>query len=128
MKLIYQLILAGILLAGASSLSAQTQMATTRFDTWIQTKTQPGLTNVLSANQVMEILTISMDSASIIEVIANGETIAFGQRQDRIYPTPFVIAGPATVILRRDSTGGSGSMMTYRITEKASQAPERRQR
>jgi hypothetical protein len=65
------------LLFSSLSLFAQTQAP---LMTWIQTSGSPSnLTNVLSTNQVMEIVSLSMDNSSQIDVTVQDQTLSFGQ-------------------------------------------------
>jgi hypothetical protein len=92
--------------------------------TWIQSSgASTSLTNVLSTNQVMEILSTSTDSSSQIDVTVANQTVSFGGTGNLAQPTPFVVAGPATVIFRRTASGGSGGLITYRVSQTAVKTP-----
>jgi hypothetical protein len=102
------------------TVSAVAQPATAKFATWVQPASDTiNLTNALSTSQVMEIVSTMIDETISISVTANERTISFGRRpNDLAIPVPFVVAGPATVVFQRTSSGGLGGMITYRIYDK----------
>lgn len=116
MKIFANVIMALFLLA----LTASAQTATPQFSTWVQATGTVNQTNVLGANQVMEILSVAADETVGIEVSANGQTVSFGRRARDLGfpPSPLIIAGPATVTFFRISSGGVGGIISYRISEK----------
>lgn len=115
MKPYLKLIIAVCLLLPATGAFAQTPG---RLMTWVHTSGNSiNLTNTLATNQVMEILSTAMDTSSQIDVVVKEETLSFGQGGGLLAPPiPFVVAGPATVVFRRTSSGGVGGLITYRIS------------
>jgi hypothetical protein len=112
MKIISSVMFAFIL---AMSAHAQT--------TWIGASgVASSITNTLTAAQVLDIITMAVDDTVQIQVIANNQTVSFGSTGNPNTPAPFVVAGPATVIFRKTSTAGSGTMITYRISDKVAGA------
>ena len=88
--------------------------------TWIcPASSALALTNVLSTNQVMEIWSASYDSNTALDVIIGDQTVSLGAGSGgATVPSPLIMAGPATIIFRKTSTGGAGCMFTYKITDK----------
>ena len=74
------------------------------------------ITTTLSKGEVMEFVTVAGDSSLVIDVTANDRTITFGQGT-LSFPYPFAVAGPATVTVRKTSTGGDGGLVTVRMGE-----------
>src|SRR5438045_826115 len=98
-------------------LAAAAMPASAEITTWIQpSNATSAFTNVLSANQVLEVLSVTSDSSTTIEVTANGQAVTFGNNV--LPPVPFIVAGPATIIARKTASGGSGGLLTFRVTEK----------
>lgn len=95
------------------------QIGGTQISSWIQPEGgTSSMTSTLSSNQVMEILSISVDASTAIEITIGEQTTTFGSGGNLVFPYPFIIAGPATVSFKKTSTGGSGGMITYRISPK----------
>ncbi len=109
MKLIFKLM---ALLTLTFSATAQS--------TWIcPASSALALTNVLGTNQIMEIWSASYDSNTAMDVEMGDQKVSFGAGSSgATIPTPFIMAGPATVIFRKTSTGGAGCMFTYKILDK----------
>ncbi|MFN7138003.1 MAG: hypothetical protein ACK4UN_01545 [Limisphaerales bacterium] len=73
---------------------------------------------VLAPNQVMEVVSITLDNSASIDVTTGeGQTVTFGAGGNPLVPTPLVVAGPATVSLRKTTSGPHGSLMTFRVTQ-----------
>jgi hypothetical protein len=86
--------------------------------TWVQPAgSSANLTNTISANQVIEILSVALDTATSIDVTVGGNTVTFGNG-NLTTPVPFVVAGPATLTIRKTSSGGLGGLVTFRLSEK----------
>ena len=100
-----------LVLSGASSSFAQ-------LSTWIAGEgSSASLTNTISATQTVEFISASFDTGTVMEIIMGDQMMKFGSGSGANVPTPFVVAGPATFIFRKTS-GGSGSLFTYRIGDK----------
>ena len=74
---------------------------------------------VINQGQVMEVLSIALDNSSSVQLISGTEEMTLGSPGNPNIPYPLVIAGPSTVIFKKTSTGGQGSMMTFRIVDTA---------
>ncbi len=74
---------------------------------------------VLSTNQFMEVLSVSLDSSASIDVTVGEDTVTLGTGGNPNIPVPMIIAGPATVVLRKSSTAGPGTLVTFRLGETA---------
>lgn len=112
--------LTSMLLASVSSLSAQTAT------TWIQPRNvTTNQTLLLGQNQVMEVLSLSLDRSTAIDITIEGQTLTFGTGgvTDRL-PQPLVVAGPATVVMRRPTSGDEGSIMTFRVVPMQKPSPQ----
>lgn len=97
----------------AGLLSAQAQVVT-----WINPEN--AATNrsvVINSGQVMEVLSIVLDSSSSVQIISGTDELTLGTPGNPNVPYPLVIAGPTTVVFKKTSTGGQGSMLTFRVVD-----------
>ncbi|MBA4148344.1 MAG: hypothetical protein H0X66_09535 [Verrucomicrobia bacterium] len=101
------------ILATTFSLSAQT------VTTWIQPRNvTTNQTLLLGQNQVMEVLSLIMDRSTAIDITVGEQTITLGTGGvTEFFPNQVVVAGPATVVMRRPSSGDQASMMTFRVVQ-----------
>ena len=96
-----------------SLLSAKAQVVT-----WINPESNA--TNhsvVINSGQVLEVLSVALDNSSSIQLINGSEELTLGSPGNPSIPYPLVIAGPMTMVFKKTSTGGQGSMMTFRVVE-----------
>ncbi|MDB6028839.1 MAG: hypothetical protein JWM68_5062 [Verrucomicrobiales bacterium] len=110
MKTFYKPAIALVILFIGFTASAQ------QIKTWMCPKSSAGsFTNTLAANQVMEILSASFEPDSQIEVTIGTDKLMMGNGGATLN-TPMVLAGPAIIIFKKTSTGGLGTIISYRIT------------
>ncbi len=84
--------------------------------TWLQpTTVSTNMAITIEANQVLEILSLALDPSSSLDVVRGDQKVTLGSGGNPNLPYPLVLAGPATITLRKTSTGGQGSLMTFRI-------------
>ena len=118
MKLKFALFASALLMT--LSASAQT------LGTWILA---PNVTTnyslIIAPNQVAEVLSLTMDETTSLNVTANNQTIVFGSGTDatEITPLPLVVAGPATLNFGRTTSSSEGSLLTYRVSQVTPQQP-----
>jgi len=109
-----------ILLFTGLILNAAAQTVTT----WIQPRNlTTNQTLLLGQSQVMEVITLLLDSSTSLDITIENQTLTFGRNGINAIPQNLVIAGPATIVMRRSTAGDEGSLMTFRISE--TKKPER---
>ena len=104
-----------ILVFLGTTLPLQAQTVTT----WIQPRNlTTNQTLLLGQNQVMEVMSLLLDNSTSIDITVEGQTLTLGRNGVNTYiPPTLVIAGPATVVMRRSVSGDEGSMMTFRVMQ-----------
>ncbi len=110
MKSLWKVVLPVLLVS--VSLTAKAQQV----KTWICTASSAGgVTNNLAANQVLEILSAAYEPDTEITVTRQNDELRLVNGAANL-SVPFLIAGPAVVVFRKTATGGTGTMISYRIT------------
>jgi hypothetical protein len=103
----------GVFLLCGVALSSPAQQVVT----WINPPGQvTAQTNVLAANQILEVVSVGLDTHSAIEVTVGGNSVVFGSGGNSTLPQPFIVAGPAQVVFRQVSATTTGAMFTYSIS------------
>lgn len=96
-------------------LLALTPAARAEIQTWVYQPGDPSLTNTITSTQVIEFLSVSMDTDTAIDVLVKNQSVTFG-RDGLPVPAPFAIAGPANIVVRHRGTTGQGAFFTVRIS------------
>jgi hypothetical protein len=91
--------------------------ARSEIKTWITKGGGGNVTNTVSANQVLEVLTIALDTGTVLDVSTDGQTVTLGGG-NLMVPAPFIVAGPATLVIRRSGASTQGNLITVRISSK----------
>jgi hypothetical protein len=98
---------------------AQAQGTVLQTGTWVHSASMTTNTTLtLAENQLMEVLSVSLDNSSgSIDITTTDTTMTLGIGGNPNVPYPLVISGPAVVTLKKESTGGQGNMLTYRLVD-----------